>query len=208
MTYTSVCFGLAVQAISYSRIVRRGAATDDHLVTLDPLGLAGRKVGGGGHQGVPVLLQPGQPVLRRLFGCQGFLAGIHQSAVVELRRAAPEVQFVKVVVLATCLTSQFHAAADLVDQLRRQPHHGIVAVPVEVGVGAVRVQDDRHRQRGVVGGVVAHLRLLIMLSLCVNEARTRCRPGRCGRSRNARNACSSRRRSSPSLFPCPRRRRA
>ena len=60
----------------------------------------------------------------------------------ELRRAAPELHFAKVVVLVACLPGHLHAAADLLDQLGRQPHHGIVAVPVEIGVSAFGCQDD------------------------------------------------------------------
>ena len=129
----------------------RRTTTDSHLIDFSPLGFVGAEVNAFRHYGIFPLLEVGQPVACGLVGvgamgssCRRILAGVHNVMVIETCRAAPEVQFLEVVVLLPSLAGQSNAAADLLGEGRRQINDRVITIAVVVLVRAMGIEDNVH----------------------------------------------------------------
>ena len=127
-------------------------ATSNHLVALCSLGFLGVEVDAIVHDGIFSPFKVSQPVASGLAtsaatgGCYGLLAGVQDIVVKELRRAAPEVEFIEVAVLLPGLTGHGNAAADFLGKFRRQFDDGVIAVAIEVFVRAMGIEDKVHEK--------------------------------------------------------------
>ena len=98
----------------------------------------GIEVDASGHHGVFSPFKVGQPIASGLVtsaaagGCYGLLAGVQDLVVKEFCGAAPEVQFVEIVVLLPGFAGQGNAAADSLSECRRQFDDGVIAVAIVV----------------------------------------------------------------------------
>ena len=129
----------------------RRAASNNHLIDFGPLGFVGGEVNTFRYYGIFPLFKVSRPVTSGLVrvgtmggGCRGILADFQHVMVIELGSAAPEVQFVEIVVLLPGLTGRGNAVADLRGECRRQIDDRIIAVAVVVFVRAMGIEDEVH----------------------------------------------------------------